>query len=144
LAGVSVGSSEQDFPLIYWHVFDIVGSPQVHPENHFPKEQTGGFAMVCSGGVMVPAHFACELFGLPRRCGAARPVRGISRNLSKGAFPKFPDIAASGRDFGNLLLGSCLKIAQTSLIVIPAKAGIQLFRGVLDPGLHRGDGVSEF
>jgi len=38
------------------------------------------------------------------------------------------------------------------LIVIPAKAGIQVFRGVLDPGacpgprsgVRRGDGVSEF
>ena len=29
-------------------------------------------------------------------------------------------------------------------IVIPAKAGIQVLRGVLDPGLRRGDGVSEF
>jgi hypothetical protein len=32
-------------------------------------------------------------------------------------------------------------MAQTSVIVIPAKAGIQLFRNFLDPGLRRGDGV---
>jgi hypothetical protein len=35
-------------------------------------------------------------------------------------------------------------MAQTSLIVIPAKAGIQLLSGVLDLGFGRGDGVSEF
>jgi hypothetical protein len=35
-------------------------------------------------------------------------------------------------------------MAETSLIVIPAKAGIQLFRGVLDPGFRRGNVVSEF
>jgi hypothetical protein len=35
-------------------------------------------------------------------------------------------------------------MVQTSLIVIPAQAGIQIFHGVLDPGLRRGDGVSEF
>ena len=41
-------------------------------------------------------------------------------------------------------LSTYLKMAQTSLIVIPAKAGIQVFRGVLDPCFHRGDGASEF
>jgi len=49
-------------------------------------------------------------------------------------------------------LRNYLKMAQTSLIVIPANpgsgsgagAGIQAFRGVLDPGFRRGDGVSEF
>jgi hypothetical protein len=35
-------------------------------------------------------------------------------------------------------------MVQTSLIVIPAKAGIQFFRWVLDPGFRRGDGASEF
>jgi hypothetical protein len=29
-------------------------------------------------------------------------------------------------------------------IVIPAKAGIQLFKGVLDPGLRRGDASRDF
>jgi len=28
--------------------------------------------------------------------------------------------------------------------VIPAKAGIQVFQGLLDPGCHRGDGFVEF
>jgi hypothetical protein len=37
-----------------------------------------------------------------------------------------------------------LKMAQKPPIVIPAKAGIQVFHWVLDPGLRRGDGVSEF
>jgi hypothetical protein len=49
-------------------------------------------------------------------------------------------------------LRNYLKMAQTSLIVIPEKAGIQVLRWVLDPGVcpgprsgvHRGDGVSEF
>jgi hypothetical protein len=45
---------------------------------------------------------------------------------------------------GLCALRNYLKMAQTSLIVIPAKAGIQVFRGVLDPGFSRGDGVSEF
>ena len=31
-------------------------------------------------------------------------------------------------------LSNYLKMAQTSMIVIPAKAGIQVFREVLDPG----------
>jgi hypothetical protein len=35
-------------------------------------------------------------------------------------------------------------MVETLFIVIPAKAGIQIFRGVLDPGFRRGDGVSEF
>jgi hypothetical protein len=34
-------------------------------------------------------------------------------------------------------------MAQTSLLVIPAEAGIQVFRGVLDPGLRRGDDVNQ-
>ena len=42
------------------------------------------------------------------------------------------------------MLRNYLKMAQTSLIVIPAKAGIQAFRGVMDPGFRRGDGVGEF
>jgi hypothetical protein len=41
------------------------------------------------------------------------------------------------------LLRNYLKMAQTSLIVIPAKAG-QVFRGVLDLGFGRGDRESEF
>jgi hypothetical protein len=43
-----------------------------------------------------------------------------------------------------LALRDYLEMAQTSLLVIPAKAGIQVFRRVMDPGLRRGDGVSEF
>jgi hypothetical protein len=35
-------------------------------------------------------------------------------------------------------------MARTLLIVLPAKAGIQVFPGVLDPGFRRGDGASEF
>ena len=35
-------------------------------------------------------------------------------------------------------------MTHTPLAVIPAKAGIQVFRGVLDPGFRRGDGESEF
>jgi hypothetical protein len=45
---------------------------------------------------------------------------------------------------GEAALRNYLKMAQTLLIVIPAKAGIQIFCGVLDPGLRRGDGASEF
>jgi len=37
-----------------------------------------------------------------------------------------------------------LKMAQTSSIVIPAKAEIQIFREVLDRGFRRGDGANEF
>ncbi len=33
---------------------------------------------------------------------------------------------------------------QKSLNVIPAKAGAQVFQGLLDPGCHRGDGLVEF
>jgi len=102
LAGVSVCSAEQDFPLIYWDVFDMVGSPQIHAKNHFPAEQTRGFITVCSGGVLVPAHFARKLVALPRRCCAVRPVRRISRNLAKGAFSNFPVIPATGRGSCNL------------------------------------------
>jgi hypothetical protein len=45
---------------------------------------------------------------------------------------------------GEEAIRSYLKMTQTSLIVIPAKAGIQVFRGVLDPGFRQGDGVSKF
>jgi hypothetical protein len=35
--------------------------------------------------------------------------------------------------------------SQNSMeFVIPAKAGIQLFQGILDPGFHRGDGLFDF
>ena len=44
----------------------------------------------------------------------------------------------------NIFLRNYLKMSRTSLYVIPAKAGIQVFRGVLDPGFRRGDGVNEF
>jgi hypothetical protein len=33
---------------------------------------------------------------------------------------------------------------NTLPIVIPAKAGIQVFQGILDPGFRRGDGVRQF
>jgi hypothetical protein len=35
-------------------------------------------------------------------------------------------------------------MAQTPLIAIPAKARIQIFPGVLDPGFCRGDGLEDF
>jgi hypothetical protein len=35
-------------------------------------------------------------------------------------------------------------MAQRPLNVIPAKAGMQVFIGLLDPGVRRGDGVSKF
>ncbi len=35
-------------------------------------------------------------------------------------------------------------MVKTPLIVIPAKAGIQVFLGILDPGFRRGDKVSQF
>jgi hypothetical protein len=34
-----------------------------------------------------------------------------------------------------------LSLLQKSLDVIPAEAGIQVFRQFLDPGLRRGDGI---
>ncbi|HQN18471.1 MAG TPA: hypothetical protein PKV86_05020 [Syntrophobacteraceae bacterium] len=37
-----------------------------------------------------------------------------------------------------------LKMAPRPLNVIPAKAGIQVLIGVLDPGVRRGDRVSKF
>jgi len=52
--------------------------------------------------------------------------------------------AISWQDDKELPRKNYLKMVQTSLIVIPAKAGIQVFPGVLDPGFRRGDGVSEF
>jgi len=33
---------------------------------------------------------------------------------------------------------------KTPLFVIPAKAGIQVFQGLLDPGFRRGDGFGDF
>ena len=41
-------------------------------------------------------------------------------------------------------LTNYLKIVKTLSIVIPAKAGIQVLRGVLDPGFRRGDDMSQF
>ncbi len=40
---------------------------------------------------------------------------------------------------GDRKLDGCVKSPITEKFVIPAKAGIQLFQGVLDPGLRRGD-----
>jgi len=37
-----------------------------------------------------------------------------------------------------------VKSHQTPLLVIPAKAGIQEFQEVLDPGFRRGDGFRDF
>jgi hypothetical protein len=37
-----------------------------------------------------------------------------------------------------------MSLLQKSLNVIPAKAGIQVFRGFLDPGFRRGDGSIGF
>jgi hypothetical protein len=62
-----------------------------------------------------------------------------------------PAVQAEG-DLSNLLqmhhagqvIRDYLQLARTLSRVIPAKAGIQVFRGILDPGLRRGDGVSEF
>ena len=51
------------------------------------------------------------------------------------------DPLSSARRFG---LRDYLKMAQRPLNVIPAKAGIQVCMRVLDPGVRRGDGVSEF
>jgi len=48
------------------------------------------------------------------------------------------------KDYEGTRIRNYLKMAQTPLLVIPAKAGIQVFRGALDPGFRRGDGVSEF
>jgi hypothetical protein len=36
------------------------------------------------------------------------------------------------------------KSQKTGFSVIPAKAGIQLFQGVLDPGFRRGDDPKDF
>jgi hypothetical protein len=33
---------------------------------------------------------------------------------------------------------------QNAFYVMPAKAGIQSFQQILDPGFHRGDGINEF
>jgi hypothetical protein len=35
-------------------------------------------------------------------------------------------------------------MAQPALIIIPVEAGIQVFRGVLDPGFRRGNGENKF
>jgi len=37
-----------------------------------------------------------------------------------------------------------LSLLQKSFSVIPAKAGIQVFQGLLDPGFRRGNGFVEF
>jgi hypothetical protein len=37
-----------------------------------------------------------------------------------------------------------VKSQETRLFVIPAKAGIQGFQEVLDPGFRRGDGFGDF
>jgi len=37
-----------------------------------------------------------------------------------------------------------MSFLKKSFSVIPAKAGIQFFQGLLDPGFRRGDGFIEF
>jgi hypothetical protein len=48
--------------------------------------------------------------------------------------------------FGNTFLKSAefLKNRNFMEFVIPPKAGIQLFKDVLDPGFRRGDALSDF
>jgi hypothetical protein len=37
-----------------------------------------------------------------------------------------------------------MSLLQKSIYVIPAKAGIQAFQALLEPGFRRGDGIGEF
>ncbi|MCX5912325.1 MAG: hypothetical protein NTV04_10380 [Deltaproteobacteria bacterium] len=45
---------------------------------------------------------------------------------------------------GIINLDGFVKILKLPIFVIPAKAGIQLFQDVLDPGFRRGDDPSDF
>jgi hypothetical protein len=42
------------------------------------------------------------------------------------------------------LIDELVKNRNSAKFVIPAKAGIQLFQDVLDPGVRRGDGFGDF
>jgi len=42
------------------------------------------------------------------------------------------------------MIDALVKSQKTPLFVIPAKAGIQVFQGFLDPGFRRGDGFGHF
>jgi hypothetical protein len=44
----------------------------------------------------------------------------------------------------NASIDELVKSQKTGFSVIPAKAGIQLFQGVLDPGFRRGDDPKDF
>jgi hypothetical protein len=55
-----------------------------------------------------------------------------------------PNQEAKRTGFCQAPFNDYLKMAQRPLNVIPAKAGIQIFQGLLDPGVRRGDGVSKF
>jgi len=77
------------------------------------------------------------------RCGA--PVSALHSSvfarLASGAF--YETIVPV--TFYEIINADDLIKSRNSIeFVIPAKAGIQLFQGVLDPGFHRGDGLFDF
>jgi hypothetical protein len=110
LAGVSVGITEQDFPLIYWHVFDTVGSPHVHAENHFPREQTRGLIMVCSDGVLVPAHFTCKVVGF----SCAMVLEGRCTGCTATALDEYFRNSLTSPPQGEILATYSKKLSQNS------------------------------
>jgi hypothetical protein len=46
--------------------------------------------------------------------------------------------------FWSVSLDGFVKSQKVGFCVVPAKAGIQLFQDVLDPGFRRGDGPRDF
>jgi hypothetical protein len=84
--------------------------------------------------------------GAARRAARYRATRrGASTirfaRLASGAFYEAIGLAAF---YEIIIIDGLVKSLERPNSVIPAKAGIQSFQGVLDPGFRRGDGLFDF
>jgi hypothetical protein len=51
---------------------------------------------------------------------------------------------ANGTSYEAVNVDGLVKTRESSFSVVPAKAGIQEYQGLLDPGVRRGDGLEDF
>jgi hypothetical protein len=67
------------------------------------------------------------------------PVKGENGLIGGAVFREFPGLGGIKAKIDELV-----KSRNSIVFVIPAKAGIQLFQDVLDPGFRRGDAPRDF
>jgi hypothetical protein len=72
------------------------------------------------------------------------PRKRESRSLKYFWTPAFAGVTAFPAFYGINKLDEFVESQKAGFSVIPAKAGIQLFQDVLDPGFRRGDDPRDF